>query len=178
MSPPLALVRIHPRPGCRMRGVLQAEALSLPCTLGRAGISRRKREGDGTTPVGSFQMRELYFRADRVPRPVTGLPARPIDPHLGWSDDPADPLYNRAVRLPRHFAHERLWRDDHLYDYLVVLGYNDHPTLRPLGSAIFLHLVREDYAPTEGCVAIGRGAMRRLLPRLGPATRLIVRSPN
>jgi L,D-peptidoglycan transpeptidase YkuD (ErfK/YbiS/YcfS/YnhG family) len=111
-----------------------------------------------------------------VPRPSTGLRVRPLDPGLGWCDDPADPLYNRAVRLPRGGRHEGMWRDDHLYDYVVVLGYNDRPPLRPFGSAIFLHLARDGYQPTEGCVAISLGAMRRLLPRLGPTSRLTVSS--
>lgn len=154
---------------------MTAGGLCLPCALGRSGVTRVKREGDGATPLGRFALRRLYYRADRVaPPPRTGLPASPITPDLGWSDEPADPLYNRAVRLPRRFGHERMWRDDHLYDYVVVIGHNDAPALRPLGSAIFLHLAREGFTPTEGCVAIARSDMRRLLPRLGRNTTLLV----
>lgn len=156
--------------------MLHAGSLAIACALGRGGLTRRKREGDGATPIGSFVLRQLYFRADRVPRPRTDLPAQSINPVFGWSDDPADPLYNRAIRLPRRTRHERMWRDDHLYDYVVVLGYNDRPALRPRGSAIFLHLARTGYEPTEGCIAIAPDDMRRLLPRLAPEARLEVRS--
>lgn len=176
MSPWVELVSLRPLFGCRGRGLLKAGSLSMKCALGRGGLTRCKREGDGATPIGSFALRQLYFRPDRVPRPETGLPVRPIDPGLAWSDDPADPLYNRAIRLPRGTSHELMWRHDCLYDYVVVVGYNDRPALRPLGSAIFLHLARSGYPATEGCIAVAPGDMRRLLARLGPRTRLVVRT--
>ncbi len=175
MSPGVSLLYVHTRPGCPSQGRLMAGGLTIPCALGRSGTTRRKREGDGATPIGTFGLRRLYYRPDRVARPATALPAEPITPWLGWSDDPRDARYNAAVPLPSRFGHEFLWRTDQLYDYLIVLGYNDRPALRPLGSAIFLHLARDDLAPTEGCVAIARDAMRRLVPRLGPGTQLVVR---
>lgn len=175
MSPPLDTLLVVPRPGAPNRGLLLAGPAAMPCLLGRGGVVRRKREGDGATPVGAWPLRALYYRPDRVRRPETALSVHPIHPGLGWSDDPADPLYNRPVRLPRRAGHERMWRDDHLYDYVVVLGHNDSPPLRPRGSAVFLHLASGTGAPTAGCVAVSLADMRRLLPRLGPATRLVVR---
>ncbi len=142
--------------------------------LGRNGITDNKREGDGKTPVGSFPLRGLLYRADRLPRPVTGLDAAALRPESGWSDDPADPAYNRPVSLPHPFRHERLWREDALYDLIVPLGYNDHPPLPGLGSAIFLHVALPDYQPTEGCIAIAAADLLLLLSHCGSSTRIVV----
>lgn len=174
MSPALDLLQVHGVPGSPARGLLTAAGTSIVCALGRSGITMRKREGDGATPAGNFALRRVYYRGDRVARPRTGLPVVALDPALGWSDDPVCPRYNRPVRLPWRHGHERMWREDRLYDYVIVLGHNDAPPLPGLGSAIFLHQARPDLGPTEGCVAIPPAAMRRLLPRLGPRTRLIV----
>ena len=127
------------------------------CALGRSGVraATAKREGDGATPLGRFPLRRLLYRADRLPDPpLTGLPASPIGPGDGWCDDAADPRYTRPVPLPCAASHERLWRDDGLYDVVVVLGHNDEPVTPGLGSAIFLHVARPGYPPTEGCVAL------------------------
>jgi L,D-peptidoglycan transpeptidase YkuD (ErfK/YbiS/YcfS/YnhG family) len=154
----------------------------LRCALGRGGVRADKREGDGATPVGVFPLRRLLVRRDRLPEPhvppVTGLPLVEIGPDDGWCDDPADPAYNRPVRLPFTAGHERLWRDDGLYDLVVVLGHNDEPPRPGLGSAIFLHLARPDYAPTEGCVALERGDLLRLLADCDGATVLRVEAPT
>ena len=140
----------------------------FPCALGRGGISAAKREGDGATPAGSFPLRHVLFRADRLARPATALAVHPIAPDDGWCDDPADAAhYNRPVRLPHAGRCERLWRADALYDVLAVIGYNDAPPVPGLGSAIFLHVARPDYAPTEGCVAL---ALPHLLAVLATCT--------
>jgi L,D-peptidoglycan transpeptidase YkuD (ErfK/YbiS/YcfS/YnhG family) len=154
----------------RRRGLLVASGLRTPCALGRSGIRRRKQEGDGATPTGRLALVAVFYRADRIRRPVTALPAIALKPDVGWCDDPAHRLYNRAVRLPFKARHERLWRADHLYDIVVILDYNlSHP--KPgAGSAIFLHLVSPELAPTEGCVAVSMPDMRRLLARTGPGT--------
>jgi L,D-peptidoglycan transpeptidase YkuD (ErfK/YbiS/YcfS/YnhG family) len=128
--------------------------LRFRCALGKGGLSRDKREGDGATPVGAWPMRRLLYRADRISAPATRLPSAAIGREDGWCDDPADPAYNRPVRRPHAARHERLWREDALYDLLVVLGHNDDPVVAGAGSAIFLHVARPDYAPTEGCVAL------------------------
>jgi L,D-peptidoglycan transpeptidase YkuD (ErfK/YbiS/YcfS/YnhG family) len=138
--------------------------------LGKGGLSHARREGDGATPIGTFALRHLWYRADRLARPETGLPASVIEPGSGWSDDPADPLYNRPVPLPHPFSHEHLWRLDGLYDLVVPLGYNDDPPVPGLGSAIFLHCARPDYDPTEGCVAIARSDLLTVLAGCSAAT--------
>lgn len=146
-----------------------------PCALGRAGILRDKREGDGATPAGLWPVRRVLYRADRLNPPPLAMPASAIRWRDGWSDDPRDPNYNRAVRLPRRFGHERLWRADRLYDLVLVLGYNDSPPVPGKGSAIFLHQAREDFAPTEGCVALAQGALLGLVGALDARSFVRVR---
>ncbi len=135
------------------------------CALGKGGVRdpREKREGDGATPAGLLPLRRVLWRADRVAKPRCAVPAEPIAPEDGWCDDPAHPDYNRRVRLPHPARHERLWREDAVYDILGVLGWNDAPVERGRGSAIFLHLARPDYAPTEGCVALAERDLRAVL---------------
>ncbi len=122
-------------------------------------------------------MRAVLYRPDRVRRPRTRLPVRPIRPHDGWCDAPADRNYNRPVRHPYPASAERLWRADGLYDVVVVLGYNDRPRVRGRGSAIFMHVARPGYAPTEGCIALARPHLLRLLERLGPRSAVAVPAP-
>lgn len=147
-------------------GRLHAGAVVLKCALGRAGVRRTKREGDGATPAGAFALLSLSFRADRNRALRCRLPRRAIRPGDGWCDDPISPVYNRPVRLPVRAGAEEMWRADELYDIVVVLDYNLAPRRKGTGSAIFFHCARPDFAPTAGCVAISPGDMRRLLPRL------------
>jgi L,D-peptidoglycan transpeptidase YkuD (ErfK/YbiS/YcfS/YnhG family) len=167
----LANLVVTPRPvQSRSLGLMQAGGLLIPCALGRSGIVSNKREGDGGTPAGVFGLAAVLYRPDRVPRPRCGLPVTEIRENSGWCDDPADRAYNEPVDLPCPASAERLWRDDRLYDLIVVIDYNLKPTRKGKGSAIFLHIAAPDFAPTAGCVAISLPAMRRLLPRLGRAT--------
>jgi len=159
------------------RGHLSLGGQHFACALGRSGVTARKCEGDGATPIGTMALRRIYFRPDRLSRPATALPARPLDPALGWCDDPRSPRYNKLISLPFSAQHEYLWRADHLYDVVVELGYNDAPPIRWRGSAIFLHIAKPDYAPTAGCVALARRDMLRLLPRLAPGDTLTVVPP-
>jgi len=167
-------VNIHARSPAAQRGIACAGALKLPCALGRGGRRARKHEGDGATPVGVWPMREALYRGDRVGRPVTRLPVSPIRPRDGWCDDPRDRNYNRPVRLPYPASHERLWRADHLYDLVIVLGYNDGPRSRGRGSAIFMHLAAPGFAPTEGCIALREADLRKLLAVAGPGAAVRV----
>ena len=130
----------------------------LRCALGRSGVvaANDKREGDGATPAGLWAFRRALYRPDRLKAPDTALKLAPITPQDGWCDAASDPLYNRPVTLPFAASHEALWRDDALYDLIVVLGHNDDPPVAGRGSAIFLHVAAKDYAPTEGCVALSR----------------------
>ncbi len=142
-------------------------ASHYPCALGRSGITGTKTEGDGATPIGRFVMRRILYRADRLTLPAAALPSATIQIDDGWCDDPSNPHYNLPVRLPFPARHEILWRSDHLYDVVVVLGHNDDPPQPGAGSAIFLHVARPDFTPTEGCVAL---ALPDLLTVLTTAT--------
>jgi L,D-peptidoglycan transpeptidase YkuD (ErfK/YbiS/YcfS/YnhG family) len=149
-------------------------AWRFPCALGRGGCRAQKREGDGATPIGQWSVREMLYRPDRVLRPSTRLPGRPIRRHDGWCDAVADRNYNRPVRLPYQASAERLWRQDGLYDVVVVLGYNDRPRCLGRGSAIFLHAAKPGYTPTAGCIALSRDHLLRVLERLDRRSRITV----
>jgi L,D-peptidoglycan transpeptidase YkuD (ErfK/YbiS/YcfS/YnhG family) len=142
--------------------------------LGRGGIRALKREGDGGTPLGRFPVRQVLYRADRMQRPRTLLPLRAIDARDGWCEDPGDRNYNRLVRLSAGSSADRLKRDDHLYDLLLVLGYNDRPRVKGRGSAIFMHLARPGFAPTAGCIALERRDLLMLLAGLRRGARIVV----
>lgn len=136
---------------------------TFPAALGRGGIRSDKREGDGATPIGVLPLRRVLYRSDRLAAPACAVPIQPIGPNDGWCDDPADAAYNQPVRLPMHASTETLWRDDSVYDIIGILGWNDDPIVPGRGSAIFLHLARPDYAPTEGCVALASDHLRKAL---------------
>lgn len=146
----------------------------LPVALGRGGIKANKFEGDGGTPRGTFHPVRLWWRADRHVRPRTLLPARAIRATDAWSEDPADRRYNRPVTRAPGEGGDRLKRDDHLYDFIVEIDHNTRPRVTRRGSAVFLHLARENFSPTAGCVGMTRGAMLRLLARIGPRTRIVI----
>jgi len=148
---------------------------SFDCALGRTGIVAHKREGDNATPAGRFLIREVLYRADRVPPPETMLKSTAIRPDDGWCDAPEDAVYNRKVRLPHGARHERLWREDHLYDIVVVIGYNDDPVVRGAGSAIFLHIARPDLSPTEGCVAFREPDLRAIVSKISHRDHIDIR---
>jgi L,D-peptidoglycan transpeptidase YkuD (ErfK/YbiS/YcfS/YnhG family) len=168
------VVRVWPLAAGAAKGVADWGAGERACALGRAGIRATKREGDGATPAGLFLLRRVLYRADRLARPATGLPLEPLMPGNGWCDDPADRRYNQPVTLPCDARAERLWRDDALYDLLVVLGHNDDPPAPGRGSAIFLHVARQDYAPTRGCIALAAVDLRELLTECAPGAWLSV----
>jgi L,D-peptidoglycan transpeptidase YkuD (ErfK/YbiS/YcfS/YnhG family) len=166
------LIRVYRSPLDRRRGRLQAGNLVIPCALGRSGTTHAKREGDGASPVGRFGLLQAFYRADHGPRPRTGLPLRRIGRNDGWSDDPRDRRYNQPVPLPCATSHETMWRNDHLYDVVIDIAWNRGPIICGRGSAIFLHLARPGFTPTEGCVAVDKSKIHRLLERIGPETRI------
>lgn len=168
-------ILVHAEPGDATRGTLRYGALAFRCALGRGGVRADKREGDGATPLARMALRQVFYRSDRIAPPVTRLPIRALAPGDGWCDDPQSPDYNRLVALPCAARHETLWRDDAVYDIVVALGWNDAPALSGRGSAIFLHVARPDFAPTEGCVALAAGDLLELLAAVPPGIFLAVR---
>ena len=142
------------------------------CAIGPAGFARKAAEGDGITPLGVFSLRQIFYRADRMSAPRVALPLRAIEKHDGWCDAPDDPNYNKLVRLPYPASAETMWRDDHLYDLVAVVGFNDDPVVAGKGSAIFLHLARPDYLPTAGCVALSQSDLLAALEQFQPGDKI------
>lgn len=166
MRPIVALTLLKPT-------TLEVNGKTYRCSIGRNGLiaAQDKREGDGATPKGEYSLRACYYRPDRItPPPVTNLPLIALSPDDGWCDDPAHPDYNRPVKLPFSASREKLWRDDHAYDLMIPLSYNDAPVVPGKGSAIFLHLLHDDGRPTAGCVALSRADLLALLPQLSGQT--------
>jgi L,D-peptidoglycan transpeptidase YkuD (ErfK/YbiS/YcfS/YnhG family) len=168
-------IHVRAAPGNLSRGWLSVNGYSVPVALGRTGIKADKHEGDGATPKGTFRPLRLWWRSDRHPRPRTRLPLRAIVPDDAWCEDPASRHYNQPLRLdPGIDSGDRLRRDDHLYDFIVEIDHNTRPRVASRGSAVFLHLARDDFGPTAGCVSMRKPAMLRLLERFGPRTRIII----
>ena len=146
-------------------GLLCFQGQTWRAAIGRGGLRADKQEGDEATPVATLPLRRVLYRADRLPRPNAPVSVEPLAPQDGWCDDPAHPDYNHAVTLPHAARHESLWRADPLYDLIGVLGWNDAPVQPGRGSAIFLHVARADYAPTQGCIALALIDLQSLLTR-------------
>lgn len=147
------------------RGRFTGPLLDVPCAFGKGGCkpAADKCEGDGATPLGTYPIRYVFYRPDKLTELLTGIKAIPLSSDMGWCDDAEHAAYNTQVSLPFGPSHEKLWRDDDVYDVIVVIGHNDAPVVRGKGSAIFLHIAREGYTPTEGCVALGQPDMLRFL---------------
>lgn len=150
------------------------------CAVGRNGITRDKHEGDGATPAGRFPLREVFFRGDRVPRSTlkTLLPVSELSPRDGWCDQSGHPAYNRKVNrntLEPGVSHEELYRPDHVYDVILVVGYNDDPVVPDKGSAIFVHVAREGFPGTAGCIAFAKEDLLKILSLVAKDTRLVVK---
>jgi L,D-peptidoglycan transpeptidase YkuD (ErfK/YbiS/YcfS/YnhG family) len=171
---PLSAIWIRTAAGDPRRGWLFAGGRTISVALGRGGIRANKREGDGGTPKGTFRPRQLWWRADRHPRPRTLLPIRAIGPEDAWCEDPQSRHYNQPMRLDRERSGDRLKRADHLYDFIIEIDHNRVPRVAGRGSAVFFHLARKNFGPTAGCVSMTKSAMLRLLQRLGPETRIVI----
>lgn len=171
---PMNDIIVTPQGAQKHSGQLHFGPHRARCALGRGGITDNKHEGDAKTPLGRFPLRRIWYRPDRVMRPQTGLPIVEISQKSGWCDDVTADCYNRPILRPMSTRHERLWRHDRLYDVFFELGYNDAPPEKGRGSAIFLHLEKDNFNPTLGCVAVSRASMRFLLRYAGPQTHILI----
>ena len=167
-------IAIRRAPGNPREGRLVLAHGVRRAALGRSGIKALKREGDGATPLGRFPVRHVLYRADRMARPQTVFPLRAIRADDGWCEDPTDRSYNRLVKLSPRSGADRLTRDDNLYDLILILGHNDRPRVKGLGSAIFVHVARPGYAPTAGCIALSRRDLLMLLAQLRRGSAICV----
>jgi L,D-peptidoglycan transpeptidase YkuD (ErfK/YbiS/YcfS/YnhG family) len=175
---PPQVVRVLAFSASASRGFVTLGALRFACALGRGGCRAAKREGDGATPMGRWRIGAIHYRPDRLRRPRTALPVRAMGPMDGWCDAPADRNYNRFVRHPYPASAERLWRADALYDVVAMLSHNARPRVRGRGSAIFMHVARAGYAPTEGCIALACEDLLILVGLLRPGAVVQIGSRN
>lgn len=149
----------------------------IPCSIGRGGFKRQKREGDGGTPTQPMHLLGGYYRADRGPRPQAPFELSAMSPADIWSDDSADPAYNHGCRDANYrYSHERMWRGDPLYDVVLFTDYNYPRARAGAGSAIFVHQWRKNRHPTEGCIAFSATNLRWILQRWQPSSRIIVKA--
>ena len=153
---------------------LRWQARDYRCVLGKGGVRADKREGDGATPIGHWPIRSVLYRADRLTMPKLAWPCQSISRNDGWCDDQSHPNYNRRVEKPFGASHEDLWRDDHVYDLIVVLGHNDAPPEPGRGSAIFMHVAKPDFSPTEGCVALALDDLLGILAQAPAETAVLI----
>lgn len=149
-------------------------AKQFNCSFGRSGVVADKKEGDGATPLGTFPLRRVFYRADQIKRSEisTLLPLQALTPEDAWIDDSNSPYYNQYSRLPTPYSHEDLWRRDDVYNLVVVVGYNDQPAIKGKGSAIFLHIARPNYAPTAGCIAFSKNDLLEILKFIKANTQI------
>ena len=148
------------------------------CTLGFGGISNKKKEGDGVTPAGRFQLRRIFFRADRIERPRTILPLSTLSRKSGWCDDSNDTSYNKYVSFPFSGHHEKLWRDDSIYDLIAVIGYNDRPIIPNAGSAIFIHVAAPEFGSTKGCIGFSQTDLLKFIENWKLTSIVEIRTSN
>ena len=146
----------------------------VKCAIGKRGIGSKKKEGDLITPKGTFKIKYILYRRDRVKLLKTRLKKIIIKKNMGWCDDPNSKEYNKLIRFPSKYKSEKLFRKENIYDIILVLNYNMKPIKRNKGSAIFIHLAKKNYKKTEGCVAIKKNHLLQIVKRINVKTKVIV----
>jgi L,D-peptidoglycan transpeptidase YkuD (ErfK/YbiS/YcfS/YnhG family) len=144
----------------------------LKCALGKRGIGEKKKEGDSITPIGLFKIKYIFYRKDRIKNLKTVLKKKIIKKNQGWCNDSRSEKYNKLIKYPFNFNSEKLYRKDNVYDIIMVLNYNMNPIRKKKGSAIFIHIAKKNYAKTEGCVAIKKKEMIKLIARIKKNTQI------
>jgi L,D-peptidoglycan transpeptidase YkuD (ErfK/YbiS/YcfS/YnhG family) len=153
-------------------GYLQYKNLKFRCALGKAGIKKKEKEGDNVTPRGIFKITRMYYRPDRIKNIVTEIKKIKIIKSMAWCDDPSSTLYNQQIKLPNKFNHEKLYRNDDLYDLILVLNYNTNPIIKNKGSAIFVHIAKKNYKKTKGCIALKKKHLIELISKIKKNTKI------
>jgi L,D-peptidoglycan transpeptidase YkuD (ErfK/YbiS/YcfS/YnhG family) len=155
-------------------GYLKYKNFKYRCALGKAGVNKKIKEGDGITPKGVFKITKIYYRADKIKVIKTNIKKIKITKNMGWCDDPVSRFYNRPIKLPSKFSHEKLYRNDDLYDLVAVLNYNTNPVIKNKGSAIFMHIAKSSYKKTEGCIALKKDDLINILIQIKKNTKISV----
>ena len=153
-------------------GYLKYKNLKFRCALGEAGIKKKEKESDNVTPKGIFKIIKMYYRPDKVKNITTNIKKIKIKKNMGWCDDPRSHLYNQQIKLPNKFSHEKLFRNDNLYDLILVLNYNINPIIKNKGSAIFIHIAKNSYKKTKGCIALKKKHLIELISKIKKNTKI------
>jgi L,D-peptidoglycan transpeptidase YkuD (ErfK/YbiS/YcfS/YnhG family) len=144
----------------------------VKCAIGKRGISKKRKEGDLITPKGNYSIKKVFYRKDRVKNLKTKLKKNIINKNFGWCDDPKSKKYNQLIKHPFDYSYEKLYRKDRIYDIIIVLDYNINPIKKKLGSAIFIHVAKNNYIRTKGCVAIKKSSLRKLIQLINKNTKV------
>jgi L,D-peptidoglycan transpeptidase YkuD (ErfK/YbiS/YcfS/YnhG family) len=155
-------------------GFLKYKDLKFKCALGKAGIGKKKLEGDQITPKGTYKIVEIYCRKDRLKKISSKFKLIEIKKNMGWCDDPKSKKYNQLIKLPSKYSHENLYRENSIYDLILVLNYNMNPIIKNKGSAIFIHIANKKFKNTEGCIAIKKKNLVRLVKIINKKTLVII----
>ncbi len=147
-------------------GLIKYKNFKFRCALGKAGIGEKKREGDNITPKGNHKIVKIYYRSDRIKKISSKFRLIQITKNMGWCDDPNSKSYNQLVNLPSKYTHEKLFKKNNIYDIIVVLNYNIKPVIKNKGSAIFIHVAKKNYPPTQGCIALKKNDLLKLLSKI------------
>ena len=153
-------------------GYLKYKDFKFKCALGKAGVGKKKIEGDNITPKGTFSIIKIYYRSDRIKKISSKYKLIKIIKTMGWCDDPKSKQYNQLIRLPNKYKHEKLYRKDNIYDLILVLNYNTRPILKNKGSAIFIHIATKNYKKTAGCIALKKKHLIRLVEKVNKKTKV------
>jgi L,D-peptidoglycan transpeptidase YkuD (ErfK/YbiS/YcfS/YnhG family) len=153
-------------------GYLKYKNFKFRCSLGKAGIKKKKKEGDQVTPKGIFEVIKIYYRKDKIKKIISSIKKIQIKKNMGWCDDPKSDLYNQQIKLPSKFSYEKLYRKDGLYDIILVLNYNTSPIVKKKGSAIFIHIAKRKFKPTEGCIGLKKNDLIKLLKKIKKNTKI------
>ena len=152
-------------------GYLKYKNLELKCTLGKAGVGIKKREGDNITPKGTYKILNIYYRKDRIKKISSELRLIAITKRMGWCDDPDSKYYNQLIKLPTEYSHEKFFRKDNIYDLVLVLNYNMKPIIKNKGSAIFIHVAKKN-KKTAGCIALSKMDLITLIKKIDKKTKI------
>ena len=144
----------------------------VKCSIGKRGIGVKKREGDLITPKGSFKIKEILYRADKIKNLKSKLQKKIINKKMGWCDDPRSNKYNKLIKLPFKFGYEKLYRTENIYDLILVLNFNMNPVKKNKGSAIFIHVAKRNYSATKCCVAVKKKDLRMLIKKINKNTKV------
>ena len=155
-------------------GYLKYKNLKFRCSLGKAGVGKKEKEGDKITPKGTYKIVKIYYRNDRIKKILSNFRLIKIKKNMAWCDDPKSKEYNQLVKLPSKYRYEELNRKDNIYDLVLVLNYNMKPIIKNKGSAIFIHIANKNYKKTAGCIGLKKSNLINIIKKIKKNTKVII----